>query len=181
MRPGPDDLVVTRWGARFRGRIFPCSIGRAGLTAAKREGDMATPFGVYRITGGMYRADRIAPPPGAPLAPAGPRDIWSDDPRDPGYNRLSRNGAGRFGHERMRRADPLYDIVLFTDQNQPPVPGMGSAIFVHLWRGPRKPTAGCVAFRKRDLLWIWARWTARSRVIIHGAARSPKIAEPTRR
>lgn len=142
---------------------------------------MATPVGVFRITGGMYRADRIAPPPGAALAPAGPRDIWSDDPRDPGYNRLSRAGPAGFGHEVMRRADPLYDIVLFTDQNQPPVPGMGSAIFVHLWRAPRAPTAGCVAFRRRDLAWIWARWTARSRLIVQAGARSPKIAEPTRR
>lgn len=166
MRARLHDLLVTRWGARFRGRRFPCAIGAGGLVRDKREGDGATPVGVFRITGGMYRADRIGSFGGAALSAAGPRDIWSDDPMDPAYNRLSRDGPGGFRHERMRRADGLYDIVLFTDQNQPPVPGAGSAIFVHCWRAPRTPTAGCVAFRRQDLIWIWARWTERSRLIV---------------
>ena len=166
MRGGPGDLIVGRWGARFRGRAFPVSLGRAGVSAAKREGDGATPAGVHRITGGMWRADRARRPCGGPLLKAGPRDIWSDDPADPGYNRLLRLGARGFGHERMRRGDGLYDLVLFTDWNAAGRPGGGSAIFVHCWRGPRKPTAGCVAFRRSDLMWIWARWGRRSRVIV---------------
>ncbi|MEM6664113.1 MAG: L,D-transpeptidase family protein, partial [Pseudomonadota bacterium] len=69
--------------------------------------------------------------------------------------------------DRMRRGDPLYDICAVTDQNfAPAVPGRGSAIFVHLWRKPRHPTAGCIAFRRADLEWILARWTTRSRLII---------------
>ena len=37
----PSDLIVTRWGARFMGRTFPCSLGRGGIVPAraKREGD----------------------------------------------------------------------------------------------------------------------------------------------
>ena len=37
----PFDLVVTRQGARFMGRWFPCSVGRGGIVSAKakREGD----------------------------------------------------------------------------------------------------------------------------------------------
>jgi L,D-peptidoglycan transpeptidase YkuD (ErfK/YbiS/YcfS/YnhG family) len=67
----------------------------------------------------------------------------------------------------MARGDGLYDLCAVTDQNwQPAVPGGGSAIFVHLWRRPRWPTAGCVAFRRSDLSWILARWTARSRIVI---------------
>lgn len=166
MRPGPGDLVVGRWGARFLGRTFPVSLGRSGVTDAKREGDGATPEGVHRIVGGMWRADRMRRPAGAPLLMAGPRDIWSDDPADPAYNRLSRRGAAGFRHERMRRGDGLYDLVLFTDWNAEGRPGGGSAIFVHCWRGPRRPTAGCVAFSRADLLWIWARWGRRSRVIV---------------
>ena len=166
MRPGPGDLVVGRWGARFRGRRFPISLGRTGVTDTKREGDGATPAGAHRVVGGMWRADRMRRPVGPRLLMAGPRDIWSDDPADPSYNRLSRRGAAGFGHERMRRADGLYDLVLFTDWNAEGRPGGGSAIFVHCWRGPRRPTAGCVAFRRCDLLWIWARWGQRSRVIV---------------
>lgn len=166
MRAGPGDLVVGRWGARFRGRLFPVAVGRAGVTLTKREGDGVTPAGVHRLIGGMWRADRMRPPNGAPLQTLGPRDIWSDDPTDPGYNRLNRRGANGFSHERMRRGDGLYDLVLFTDWNEEGRPGAGSAIFVHCWRGPRKPTAGCVAFRRSDLIWIWARWERRSRLIV---------------
>lgn len=91
---------------------------------------------------------------------------WCDDPDDPRYNRLMwREGAG--GVERLRRADPLYDIVGVLDWNRdPPRPGAGSAIFLHVWRGVRRPTEGCVAFRRRDLLWILDRWGPQSRVIV---------------
>lgn len=181
MRARASDLVIGRWGARFLGRRFPCSIGRGGISADKREGDEATPVGRYRILGGMYRADRSARPQGAALTPSGHRDIWSDDPADPAYNSLGRAGACGFSHERMRRGDSLYDLVLFTDHNRPAIAGRGSAIFVHLWKAPRNPTAGCVAFRRADLAWIWARWTPRSRLVIQWWDRSPKMAEPTRR
>jgi L,D-peptidoglycan transpeptidase YkuD (ErfK/YbiS/YcfS/YnhG family) len=69
----------------------------------------------------------------------------------------------------MRRGDGLYDLCAVTDHNTDPVvPGAGSAIFVHVWRRPRFPTAGCVAFARADLCWILARWTPRSRLVIRG-------------
>ncbi len=167
MRPGPGDLVVGRWGARFWGRPIPCAIGRAGITADKREGDMASPAGIWRLTGGIYRADRVAPPrSGLHLAPVTHDQIWSDDPADPGYNLPARARAHPFGHENLRRADRLYDIVLFSDWNAEAVPGRGSAIFVHLWRAPRQPTAGCIAFARRDLEWILARWNRHCRIFL---------------
>ena len=68
----------------------------------------------------------------------------------------------------MARGDGLYDLCGVTDHNAcPVVPGMGSAIFVHLWRKPRHPTAGCIAFRRPDLAWILARWQpGRSRLVV---------------
>ncbi|MEM7523164.1 MAG: L,D-transpeptidase family protein, partial [Pseudomonadota bacterium] len=160
MKPGRADLVVGRWGARFMGRVFPCSIGRGGFIANKREGDGGTPVGAYRMTGGAWRADRLArPATPLPLFPAGPRDRWSDDPRDPAYNQHFRADGEGFSAERLRRADGLYDIVFFTDHNQgPATPGRGSAIFVHCWRAARAPTAGCAAFKPSHLRWIAARW-----------------------
>ncbi len=54
-----------------------------------------------------------------------------------------------------------------TGHNADPVaPGAGSAVFVHLWRRPRWPTAGCIAFRRPDLEWILARWRPGSRPMI---------------
>ncbi|MGQ0563833.1 MAG: L,D-transpeptidase family protein [Gemmobacter sp.] len=165
----PADLVVTRTGAWFAGRRFACSVGRGGIVAAtaKREGDGATPAGAHRFTGMLYRADRITAP--ADWARAiGPSDLWSDDPQDVDYN-LHVRVPHAFGHERLARPDPMYDVVLLTDWNWPQaVPGRGSAIFVHVWRGPGKPTAGCVAFAKRDLLWIAPRLRPEGRLIVRG-------------
>jgi L,D-peptidoglycan transpeptidase YkuD (ErfK/YbiS/YcfS/YnhG family) len=164
-----EDLVVDRWGARFRGRRMPCALGRGGVSAAKREGDGASPAGALRLRRVLWRRDRLARPAARALpgAPIGPRDGWSDDPRDPAYNRAVRLPS-RFSAERMRRGDRLYDIVVETDWNADCAPGAGSAIFLHLWRAPRRPTAGCVAFRRRDLAFVLACWTPRGRVLIRG-------------
>jgi len=81
------DLVVTPMGLRFLGRQFPCTIGRSGVTDAKREGDGATPRGTHRLVGMLYRPDRIARPADWAV-PIRPGDLWSDDPRDEDYNRL---------------------------------------------------------------------------------------------
>ena len=161
------DLVVTRWGARFMGRTLPCAIGRGGIAVAKREGDGATPAGRWRLLALRWRADRLARPAaaGLPTRRIGPRDGWSDDPRDPRYNRPVRLPR-RFSAERLRRGDRLYDLVVETDHNASAAPGDGSAIFLHLWKAPRRPTAGCVALRRRDLLFILARWSPRARLVV---------------
>jgi L,D-peptidoglycan transpeptidase YkuD (ErfK/YbiS/YcfS/YnhG family) len=169
--PRPDDLVVTRWSARFRGRTFPVAVGRGGIGEKAREGDGVTPRGAHRVEAVLARPDRGALPSVLPLAPAfavpiGPRDGWSDDPADPAYNAPVRRPHD-FSHEALRRADRQYDLLAVTDWNRAPVaPGRGSAIFLHVWRRPRHPTAGCIAFRREDLAWILARWTPRSRVLV---------------
>jgi len=129
-----------------------------------------TPAGAFRVVATVYRPDRLshARLPDPVVRAEHPR-IWCDDPDDPNYN------TGQYvrwyprSHEKLRRPDHLYDIVGVLDYNWPePVPGKGSAIFLHVWRRPRYPTAGCVAFAPRDLEWILARWSAGSRVVIRG-------------
>lgn len=160
-----SDLVVTPAGARFMGRRFPCVIGRGRVTDCKREGDGATPRGVHGIVGMLYRPDRMARPADWAL-PIRPGDLWSDDTTDIDYNMMVRAPyAGRA--ESLRRADPLYDLILLTDWNWPyPVKGRGSAIFLHQWRRPGYPTEGCVALRRADLRWIAQRLSVSSRVVI---------------
>ena len=161
----PLDIVVTRQGARFMGRMFACSIGRGGITHRKREGDGATPAGTHRLVGMLYNPARLLRPTDWAL-PVSHADRWSDDPDDPDYNLMVRM-PHKFGHERLWRADPQYDLIILTDWNWPyPVPGRGSAIFLHTWRKPRNPTAGCVAFARADLLWIAARIRHQTRLII---------------
>lgn len=161
----PSDLVLTPRGVRFHGRLLPCSVGRGGVTGHKKEGDGATPAGLHRIVGMLFRPDRMAPP--SPWAQAiGPGDLWSDDADRPDYN--SRVRAPYSGsHENLRRADPLYDLVLVTDWNWPLAePGRGSAIFLHQWRRPGYPTEGCIAFSRHDLHWIAARIVPNTRLIV---------------
>lgn len=159
-----SDMVLTPQGLRWLGRLVPCSIGRAGVTATKREGDHATPAGILRITGLWYRPDRLARP--APWARAiGPGDLWCDDPDHPAYNRHARAPLTA-SHERLRRADPLYDLILTTDWNAAGVPGRGSAIFLHQWRRPGYGTEGCVAFARADLMRIARQARPGTRLVI---------------
>jgi L,D-peptidoglycan transpeptidase YkuD (ErfK/YbiS/YcfS/YnhG family) len=162
-----SDLVVGRWGARFGGRRFPCAIGRGGIGVKRAEGDGVTPVGRHRIEAVLLRRDRVGLASGPfAVATIGPRDGWSDDPADPAYNRPVRR-PHPWRHEALRRADRQYDLVAVLDWNRrPPVPGRGSAIFLHVWRRPRHPTAGCIAFARADLAWILSRWTPRSRVVV---------------
>ena len=146
----PDDLILTPIGLRFRGRRYPCTIGRGGISAEKREGDGATPSGTHRIVMTLYRPDRIPRP--APWAvPILPGDLWSDDSGDAAYNQWVRAPYAP-SHEALRRADPLYDLVLVTDWNWPEAePNRGSCIFMHQWRRPGYPTEGCVALCRKHL------------------------------
>jgi L,D-peptidoglycan transpeptidase YkuD (ErfK/YbiS/YcfS/YnhG family) len=132
-----------------------CSIGRSGPIAAsaKREGDGATPLGIWPVRGALLRPDRSPLPTGMrlPWRWLRPDDGWSDDPADPAYNRPVRH-PHRFGAERLWRDDLLYDaIVILGHNDRPPVAGQGSAIFLHCWRDGAS-TEGCVAIAKPALL-----------------------------
>ncbi|MDG3041070.1 L,D-transpeptidase family protein [Roseicyclus marinus] len=161
------DMVVTPMGVRFRGRLFPCTLGRGGVVSAraKREGDGGTPAGVHRIVGCLYRPDRLARPCDWAV-PIRPGDLWCDDPGHEDYNLMVRAPLAA-NHETLRRADPLYDIVLITDWNWPQAErGRGSGIFVHAWRRPGFPTAGCVALSPPDLRWIVRKIGYQTRLVI---------------
>lgn len=150
---------------RFLGRKFPRTIGRGGISDHKVEGDGATPHGVHHVVGMLYRPDRILKPR-VWAQPILTGDLWSDDVRDPDYNTHLRVPHD-FSHEALRRADPMYDLVMVTDWNWPDAEaGRGSAIFIHAWRGKGRPTAGCIAFRPDHLAWIAARTTIGLRVVI---------------
>lgn len=161
----PYDMVLTPTGLRFQGVTYPCTWGRSGLTSAKREGDGATPRGVHRIIGLLYRPDRMARPTDWAV-PLGPRDLWSDDPRDEDYNLMVR-APHAYRHERLWRADPLYDLVLLTDWNWPRAEkNAGSAIFIHRWRRPGYPTEGCVALNPVHLKKIAKNIRYQTRLIV---------------
>jgi len=137
----------------FAGQEVRCALGRSGVIAAerKREGDGASPIGVWPLVRVLYRADRgRAPITGAPLAAMAPDDGWCDAPDDPAYNRPVRLPYPA-SCERMWRDDEVYDIVCVLGHNDPPRPWLGSAIFLHCARPDYRPTEGCIALARPDL------------------------------
>ena len=158
-------MVLTPGGLRFLGHTLPCTIGRGGVRADKREGDGATPVGAHRIVGMLYRPDRIARPTDWAV-PIRPGDLWCDDPDHEDYNLMVR-APFQASYETLRRADPLYDLVILTDWNWPFAEhGRGSAIFMHRWRRPGAPTEGCVALRPDHLRWLAARIEPGTRLVV---------------
>jgi L,D-peptidoglycan transpeptidase YkuD (ErfK/YbiS/YcfS/YnhG family) len=135
------------------GQTWRCALGKGGVRSDKREGDGATPVGCFALRRVLYRPDRLdAPPTGLPVGPISADDGWCDDPHHPDYNRPVKLPFAA-SHERMWRDDHLYDVVVVIGHNDaPPVPFMGSAVFVHLARPDWGPTEGCVALAREDLL-----------------------------
>ncbi|WP_420402919.1 L,D-transpeptidase family protein [Nisaea sp.] len=138
----------------MNGALLRCAIGKGGVRADKREGDGATPVGRFPLRRTFYRKDRLAPPLGSKTPIEITADLgWSDDPADAAnYNRLvTLPYAG--SHERLMREDAVYDVVVELGYNDdPPVPGRGSAIFMHVARPDYSGTEGCVALALPDLL-----------------------------
>jgi len=157
MRRMYDFLILTSpTTLEAGGKTCPCVIGRAGLVAAhdKREGDGKTPIGSFALRACFFRPDRVAPPPitGLPRIEMARHDGWCDDPAHPLYNhRVKLPFSG--GHEALWRADHAYDLVIPLGYNDaPPVAGKGSAIFMHVMHDDGRPTAGCIALHRHDLL-----------------------------
>ncbi|MHB8530208.1 MAG: L,D-transpeptidase family protein [Caulobacteraceae bacterium] len=136
------------------GERVRCCLGRSGVieAARKREGDGATPIGIWPLRGLLYRPDRgQAPATNLAASPIARDDGWCDAPDDPRYNRKVRLPYPSSA-EQLWRTDHLYDLVLVVGYNDAPVaPRAGSAIFIHLADAAYAPTRGCVAIARADL------------------------------
>ena len=79
---------------------------------------------------------------------------WCDDPKSKKYNQLIKLPS-KFSYEKLYRKDNIYDLVLPIDFNTKKiVRGKGSAIFIHVARKNFKPTRGCIALKKNDLIYL---------------------------
>jgi L,D-peptidoglycan transpeptidase YkuD (ErfK/YbiS/YcfS/YnhG family) len=118
----------------------------------KREGDGAAPAGVWPMRRLLYRPDRgPAPVTALPTQEIAPDDGWCDAPGDPAYNQSVKRPYPA-SSEALWRDDGLYDrVVVLGFNDAPPVPGGGSAIFLHLAREGYAPTEGCVAVSRDDM------------------------------
>lgn len=146
---------------------LPVSLGRGGIRANKREGDGATPAGCFRPLRLWWRADRLLQPRTAlPIRRIQAGDGWCEDPHDRRYNRPIRLAGGASG-DRLWRRDGLYDLIVEIDHNtRPRVAGRGSAVFLHVVRPDRGPTAGCIAMDRAMLARLLARLGRKTRICV---------------
>jgi len=163
---------------RVAGEPFDVVLGRSGLAwgsglhppeqqgPRKQEGDGRAVAGVFSLGAAFGYSD--APPTGTklPYSRSGADLRCVDDPGSASYNRIVTAPTTRdwSTSEAMRRDDDLYRWVIPVGHNVAPVKaGGGSCVFLHVWRGPDNPTAGCVAAPEARLveLLAWLRPAAR--------------------
>lgn len=160
--PGSFTAQLTGWeygenGWRQAFDRLPAVIGRSGLAGAgeKREGDGKTPVGIYALGTAFGYGESVAS--AMPYRQATEEDYWVDDPLSPFYNKWVHGRPDARSFERMKRDDDCYRYGIVVEYNTRPVAaGLGSAIFVHVWHGPGKPTAGCVALAEGELVRLLA-------------------------
>ncbi len=124
----------------------------------KIEGDRRAPAGIFRITGTFGRAARG--PGKLPWQTITPTLEAVDDPASRYYNRIvDRTEIGQpdwRSSEQMAKI-PDYALGIVVAHNPQNQPGAGSCIFLHLWLGQRRGTAGCTVLRESDLVAL-VRW-----------------------
>ncbi len=146
-------------------KFFECQIGKGGLknAAKKEEGDNTTPIGKWYIESLYYRADRILIPKVKKRNVLKTNRItkqcaWCDDIKSMYYNKhinLNNFSSLNINYEKLWREDNVYDLVIVTSHNvKPTIKNKGSAIFIHCSFYDYRNTAGCIALKKKDLVFL---------------------------
>jgi len=161
-RPSGDNWIAVGegWAVRLGGNGLAWGRGLHAVPAGgtgKREGDQKSPVGIFQLGPAFGYAPSPPDRTGLAWQVSTDRDFFVDDPASPDYNRWVRLEPGTprrwRSAESMRRDDALYEFGIVVHHNmEPVVPGDGSAIFLHVWRGPASITSGCTAMAKDDLL-----------------------------
>lgn len=143
------------------GNAFPLSFGKNGLGWAfdqtayghpgaptKREGDKRTPAGIFRAGQpfGLRNSDVKN------YLKLSKGTVCVDDVRSKKYNQVVRLSDidKNMSHEKMWRIG-LYSSGLVVHTPTSRKKRGGSCIFLHVWRGPSKPTIGCVASDEKNI------------------------------
>ena len=130
-----------------------CCIGKNGSTKNKKEGDKKTPKGSFKIEHLYFRKDRLEKPLTSLKCVRIKKNMgWCNDMNSPKkYNKLIKVDK-KISHEKLLRIDHKYDFMIPIKYNfKKPTAGLGSCIFIHLTKD-YKPTAGCIALKKKDFL-----------------------------
>ena len=132
---------------------FKCCIGKNGLSKLKIEGDKKTPIGTFELEKLYFRSDRIRKfKSNLKTSKINKFMGWCDDTKSKKYYNKLIKVSKKLKHEKLFRKDFKYDLLIPIKYNSKKrVLGRGSCIFLHLTKD-YKPTAGCIALKKKDFL-----------------------------
>ena len=132
-----------------------CALGKRGIGYKKKEGDLITPKGLYKIKYILYRKDRIKKINSKFKKIAIKKNSgWCDDPQSKEYNKLIKLPS-KYSYEKLYKRENIYDVILVLDYNMSPIiKNKGSAIFIHCSFLNNKKTAGCIALKKNDIFFL---------------------------
>ena len=149
------NIIIKKHFLLYKGYKLKCSIGKSGLANFKKEGDLATPKGLFKLGLLYYRKDRIKSLKCKIKKKVIKKSMgWCNDSRSKKYNREI-YFPFKYNAEKLYRRDRVYDIFINIKYNHSPIiKEKGSAIFLHLSNKKYKPTSGCVAILKKDFLKI---------------------------
>tara|TARA_B100000161_G_C33548861_1_gene414420 strand:+ start:1652 stop:2143 length:492 start_codon:yes stop_codon:yes gene_type:complete len=145
---------------------FRCCIGKKGRTNQKKEGDLRTPKGIFKIGSLFYRADREKKPETKIRCIKIKKDIvcYNDIKKKQYYNQISKKNK-KIRHETLFRKDHKYDFILPIKYNFKNIPGKGSCIFMHLTRDYNH-TAGCIALERKNFLILLKLINSKTKILI---------------
>ena len=148
-------ILINKKYLSFKNYRVKCSIGKRGIGYKKKEGDLLTPIGKYKIKYVLYRKDRVKKVQSKLKKIVIKKNMgWCDDPRSNKYNKLIKLPS-KFRCEKLYKRKNVYDIILVLNYNMHPVlKNKGSAIFIHIASKNYKKTEGCIAIKKIHLLKI---------------------------
>tara|TARA_B100001250_G_scaffold378533_1_gene368422 strand:+ start:234 stop:725 length:492 start_codon:yes stop_codon:yes gene_type:complete len=161
------DIILKKQFLLYKSLKFKCSIGKSGKKLFKKEGDLATPKGVFKFGLVYYRKDRNKAIKSKFKKKIIKRNMgWCDDVRSKKYNQEIKFPF-KYSAEKLYRKDNIYDIFINIKYNQNPVvKKKGSAIFLHLAKKSYKPTKGCIGVSKKNLLQILSLINKNTKIII---------------
>ena len=149
------NIIIKKHLLLYRGYKLKCSIGKSGIANSKKEGDLATPRGVFKLGFLYYRNDRNKSLKSKLKKKVIRKNMgWCNDSKCKKYNQEIYLPS-KYGTEKLYRKDKIYDILINIKYNHYPIiKGKGSAIFLHLTNIKYKPTKGCITILKKDFLKI---------------------------
>ena len=161
------NLLVKNNHLFIKDKKLQCAIGRGGLKKNKVEGDLSTPIGAFKFNKIYYRADKLGETNfEIDSSIIQKNDGWCDDEKSKFYNQYIQFPFNESA-EHLYREDDIYDILCVLNYNTSPIiPGLGSAIFLHVARSNFAGTEGCIAIDKEALLKIATNITYDSRIVI---------------